>query len=199
MRRFMSPTTLSLVLVPAVASLATALCMSTTNPSASQDDSEEAALPDTSPVTLLRGLDVPVRGRDESDVTEDTRSVSYEAYYDWDFGAVTLVSETGDIATLPAARNWELRTATDKLGDLVSICFRPASGETFLLNEAGDWEALEEVEGEEALLGDYDVRLSVSDDGLMTVLRIDYLSGRTWLLERGGWDPVAGNVEGWPE
>ena len=208
MRRLTISIPLSFVVVPVLSSLATVFCMNLaaqpssedSRPTGSQeaeDSAGEAA--DTSPVTLLRGLDVPVRGREENDVTDDTLTVSYEAYYDWDFGVVTLVSETGDIATIPSMQNWELRAVEDAGGDLVSLCFRPGSGETYLMNERGEWELVQEAPDEERIMGDYEVMLSVSRDDLLSVLRMDRLSGRTWMLEEQGWKPVAGNLQDWPK
>lgn len=160
----------------------------------------DAPVADTSSsVTLLRGLDVPVRSREESDITEDTRTVSYEAYYDWDFGAVTLVSETGDIDTIPHPGNWDLRTAFSAENELVSLCFRPSTGIAYVLDEDQKWVQVKEAKADELpTLGQYDIVLSVNQSNEMAAIRFESLSGRSWRLTSGGWKPIEGNLAGWP-
>lgn len=153
-----------------------------------------------SPVTLMRGMDLPVRSRAEAEVTEDTRTVSYEAYYDWDFGVVTLVSETGDLATVPTPRSWELRSAADSKGEMVALCFQPSTGATYVLGQKQNWERVAEdmversADHKPLTLGDYDIHISLTEAGTLSALRIDQMSGRTWMLAPAGWKALPGNL-----
>lgn len=161
------------------------------NPQAPQDPQDPQNRAPTQ-LTLVRGVDLPVRSSFETDVTDETRRVSLETYYDWDFGKVVMVSETGDLAAVDSPRNWEMRSASDSRGEMVALCFQPSNGTSFVLGEKQEWEPV--AERGERTLGDYEVHISLTEKGTLSAIRMDQMSGRSWMLSPAGWIPMRGNL-----
>ena len=145
-------------------------------------------------ISLYRGISAPVRASGEADFSDETKTVSYETYYDWDFGTLTFLTETGSISSMPAPKNWQLHTVAVNDG-MVAICMLPAAGLSWVLVDGEQWEPIEEES--ELTVGDYDVRLSAGADGL-TALRFDRFSGRSWIYDGTTWVALSGNLTDWP-
>ena len=162
---------------------------------ANGDGAAGATLPLDS-MSFVRGVEVPVASARSIDGSRPRTSM-VDTYIDWDFGAVPYLGEDGSIAVMPAPKNWDFRhVQLPNGGGMVALCFQPGTGLTFLLDGNGEWSPIQES-STELVVGDYDVTLAIDVDRVFA-LRFDTFSGRSWSLEDNGWQPIAGNLQGWP-
>lgn len=137
---------------------------------------------------LLKGGSYAVRGLEEDVFDENTKRVPYEIYRDDDFGTLAYVTETGDIATLPYRKNFQIRTLGVGDGGFEVVRFSQATGASWrLINE--QWVAIRETDAGLPQPGDYQIEIS-DIGGAAVIFRIEQGSGATWLLNDTDWSSI---------
>lgn len=72
--------------------------------------------------------------------------------------------------------------------ELVMVRFMPENGLTWVLEDMS-WVGVEEAEGSDLFLGNYDVQMIETED-VVWYVRYDKLTGRTWVLGQEDENPV---------
>lgn len=196
-----STATIPLIVAAALVSWIAALPQDSFDPEAPGSEAEPVSAAQAGEIavdgmTWVRGMELPV-GLARPLQGAKQRTSLVDTYLDWDYGAVTYHGADGSIAAVPAPKNWLLRhIQLPNGGGVVALCFQPGTGLSFLLDGDGEWKPLSEP-SDEVVVGDYDVTLAI-DSERVYAMRFDQFSGRSWTLGESGWEPIRGNLDGWP-
>lgn len=150
---------------------------------------DEASSDDDGPslINSVRGAVLPVRSAKDP-MAPPTR-VSVETFRDEDFGTLTMITNTGSIASVPYPNSYDVRLARFDEGVQV-IKFMPRLGTSWIMEE-GVWRKIEE-EKDDLFPGDYEIIMNAThDDDEIDVVRLERITGTTWMLGEDGWVEIA--------
>ena len=156
----------------------------------------ELAPPGETAFSLIRGSDLPVRPAGASDFDETSKIVGIEAYRDEDLGSVVYLTTDGALGVMPATPNFMIET-TPYLGSFQLVRYMPRMGTSWLM-EDGEYRLIEETD-EDLFMGDYQIamRTSTNENGEeeIDIIRLETLTGATWLMSDYRWLAVAEPAE----
>lgn len=134
----------------------------------------------------LRGISLPARATQETEITSSTQLVPIESYFDADYGSLLYVTPSGQMAAMEYPAEFQIRNIAK--GDMMeSVKFSRYTGEAMRLEDL-NWHPVSEDDDAEQLTGGlYDVTIVAGSEDSLVICRIDQISGRSWFMVDGRW------------